>query len=233
MHLFLSDAHIRTDHSERAQKFIRFLSEKKKEFTDLYLLGDIFEFWFEYGVVVPKNYFQVLATLHALIQEGKTVHYVLGNHEVLIGGFMAKIGFRIYQRDTLLEIDGQRVLIGHGHLVDRRLWSAFWSELMNSRVNRALYRLLHPDIGVFLAQAISHLSRRQKKRDAIHALLENYARRRLREPDVDILLLAHSHQPVLKEIMPGKFYVNTGDWINHFSYAVIDRGKVSLEYYCK
>ncbi len=233
MHVFVSDAHIRTDQSDRARRFIRFLNDMKHSFTDLYILGDLFEFWFEYDVVVPKNYFRVLATLHTLIQEGKTLHYVLGNHEVMIGDFLLNFGFRLYHHETVLEIDGRQVLIDHGHRVDQRLWSAFWTELLNSPVNRALYRFLHPDIGVFMAQGIAHLSRRQKRSAVIRSILENYARRRLREPDVDIVLLAHSHQPVIQEPWPGKFYVNTGDWINHFSYAVIDRGKVSLEYYRK
>lgn len=233
MHFFVSDAHIRTDQSERAQNFIRFLSEKKKEFTDLYILGDLFEFWFEYGVVVPKNYFRVLATLHNLIQEDKRVHYFLGNHEVMIGKFLTNLGFRLYTEETRLVIDGRRILIGHGHRVDHRLWSSFWSGLMNSPMNRLLYRFLHPDFGVFLAQIIAHQSRRQKRSSSIQCMLESYARHRLKEPELDIVMLAHSHQPVIQEPLPGKFYVNTGDWVSHFSYAVMDQGKIKLEYYRK
>lgn len=231
MHLFVSDAHIRTDRSDRARRFIRFLGEMKNGITDLYILGDLFEFWFEYNIVVPKRYFRVLVALHELAREGKTLHYLLGNHEVMIGDFLLDLGFRLYRKETRLVIDGRRVLIDHGHRVDQRIWSAFWSGIMGSPVNRALYRLLHPDAGIFLAQAIAHLSRRQKRRPAIRSMLENYARRRLREPDIDIVMLAHCHQPVVQEISPGKFYVNTGDWINHFSYAVIDQGRIRLEYY--
>ncbi len=229
MHLFISDAHIRTDASHRAKTLIKFLRDTSPEMTHLYILGDLFEFWFEYNVVLPKNYFRTLATLHNLLQNGKTIHYVLGNHEVMIGSFLKDFGFIVHPGQTTLSIDGKRVFMAHGNNIDKRLWTSLWEGLMTSRFNHALYRLIHPDVGVFLAQAIAYLSRKLRPSPHLMAMLENYARSKFNE--VDIVMLAHSHIPVLKELNNNKYYVNTGDWIEHFSYGVIDNGKVSLHYY--
>jgi len=231
MHLFVSDAHIRTDQSERAKLLLKFLSESKKKFSDLYILGDLFEFWFEYNISFPKDYFRILATLYNLIQEGKRVHYVLGNHEVMIGNYLHSFGFIVHKSETVIELDGKKVFLAHGNRVDRRLWTWMWEKLLTSKINHALYSLLHPDAGVFLAQGIAYLSRKQRRSTQLARMMELYAQRKLR--DVDIVILAHSHVPTLKEYPDGKFYVNTGDWVANYSYAVLDRGRIRLEYYKK
>ncbi|MGD8978588.1 MAG: UDP-2,3-diacylglucosamine diphosphatase [candidate division WOR-3 bacterium] len=229
MHVFISDAHIRTDKSYRCQKLVRFLHGIRSRLTNLYILGDLFEFWFEYNLVFPKDYFTPLATLYNLIEDGKGVHYILGNHEVTIGRFLNNFGFRVHHGPTILNINGMRVLLEHGNKIDKRLWTSFWESLLTSKLNHALYRLLHPDLGIFLAQGIAYLSRKQHRSYRLETMLENYARRRLR--DVDAVILGHSHQPTLKKFFGNKYYINTGDWVRHFSYAVIDRGSVSLHYY--
>lgn len=229
MHFFISDAHIRTDISYRSKMLIKFLRDIRSDMTDLYILGDLFEFWFEYNIVFPKDYFRTLAALYNLIQDGKTVHYIMGNHEVMIGRFLKEFGFVVHPEHTTLNIDGKSVLLAHGNKIDKRLWTILWEGLLTSKLNHALYSLIHPDIGVFLAQGIAYLSRKQRRSVNLINLLENYARSKLKE--VDIVILAHSHIPVFKKFPDNKYYINTGDWIEHFSYGVIDNGKVSLHYY--
>lgn len=229
MHVFISDAHIRTDKSYRCQMLVRFLHGIRPRLTNLYILGDLFEFWFEYNLVFPKDYFTLLAALYNLIADGKHVHYILGNHEVTIGRFLNNFGFTVHPGPTILEINGMRVLLEHGNKIDKRLWSSFWESLLTSKLNHTLYRLLHPDIGIFLAQGIAYLSRKQHRSEMLENTLENYARRQLR--DVDAVILGHSHHPILKKFPGNKYYINTGDWVKHFSYAVIDGDRVSLNYY--
>jgi UDP-2,3-diacylglucosamine hydrolase len=103
-----------------------------------------------------------------------------------------------------------------------------WEKLLTSKINHALYSLLHPDVGVFIAQGIASLSRKQRRSTQLARMMELYARRKLR--DVDVVLLAHSHVPTLKEFPDGKYYVNTGDWVVNYTYAVMDGGKIRLEY---
>ncbi len=197
--------------------------------TDLYILGDLFEFWFEYNIVFPKDYFKTLATLYNLIQEGKTVHYIMGNHEVMIGRFLKNFGFVVHPEQTTVEIDGKTVYLAHGNKIDRRLWTNLWEKLLTSKINHALYRLIHPDIGVFLAQGIAYLSRKQRRNPNLSKMFEYHARAILKE--VDIAILAHSHIPDFKEYPGNKYYLNIGDWVSNFSYGVIDKGKISLKYY--
>jgi UDP-2,3-diacylglucosamine hydrolase len=229
MHVFISDAHIRTDKSYRCQMLIKFLHDIRHRLTSLYILGDLFEFWFEYNLVFPKDYFAALAALYNLILDGKHVHYILGNHEVTIGRFLNNFGFTVHHGPKIFEIDGMRVLLEHGNKIDKRLWTSLWENLLTSKLNHALYRLLHPDLGILLAQGIAHLSRKQHRSEQLENMLENYALRQLRA--VDIVILGHSHHPVIKEYPAGKYYINTGDWVRHFSYAMIGNGEISLNYY--
>jgi UDP-2,3-diacylglucosamine hydrolase len=229
MHVFLSDVHIRTETSYRAQLFMKFLREKRSDITGLYILGDLFEFWFEYNIVFPKDYFKTLALLYNLIDNGTEVHYVLGNHEVMIGKFLKNFGFTVHDRQATLTLFGKKVLLAHGHMLDRRLWTTLWQKLLTSRMNHALYSLIHPDLGVFLAQGIAYLSRRQRRSPQAVTLLEGYARDQLQE--YDVVVLAHSHVPVLKHFGNDKHYVNTGDWLEHYSYATMDAGGIDLLYY--
>jgi UDP-2,3-diacylglucosamine hydrolase len=230
MHIFVSDAHIRKDNSYRARVFRRFLHEFSSKMDSLFILGDLFEFWFEYRIVFPKDYFKTLALLYNLTQNGVAVHYILGNHEVMTGSLLTDFGFHVHRDCTIQKIDGRRVYIAHGHKVDRRLWTTAWEMLLTSDLNHRLYELIHPDIGVFLAQGIAYLSRKQR-RDPYRAniLLERFAKNKLR--DVDLVILAHSHIPMHKKYNDKKYYINTGNWITDFSYGVIDRDRVALEYY--
>ncbi|MEO0162446.1 MAG: UDP-2,3-diacylglucosamine diphosphatase [candidate division WOR-3 bacterium] len=229
MHIFLSDAHIRKDDSPRAKLLIKFLNEIKDEIENLFILGDMFEFWFEYNIAIPKDYFKVLATFYHLNLKGVKLHYILGNHEVMIGNFLRNLGFSIYREDATVELDGKRIYLAHGNRIDRRLWTVFWENLLQSKINHFLYSMLHPDFGVFLAQGIAHLSRQQPRSQNLNLMLERFAREKLKE--FDIVILAHSHIPVFKNFGNGKFYINTGDWVDNFSYVKLKDGAISLNYY--
>ncbi|MEO0106627.1 MAG: hypothetical protein ABIL46_04785, partial [candidate division WOR-3 bacterium] len=170
-----------------------------------------------------------LVTFYNLSLHNVKLHYVLGNHEVVIGNFLRNLGFVIYSQEAMVELDGKQVYLAHGNKIDRRLWTIFWENLLTSKINHTLYSLLHPDIGVFLAQAIAHFSREQPRSHRLSLLLEKFAREKLK--DFDIVILAHTHIPVFKVYPVEKYYLNTGDWINHFSYGKMVDSKISLNYY--
>uniref|UniRef100_A0A7C4TBC7 UDP-2,3-diacylglucosamine diphosphatase n=1 Tax=candidate division WOR-3 bacterium TaxID=2052148 RepID=A0A7C4TBC7_UNCW3 len=229
MHIFLSDAHIRSDESLRARNLIKFLNQYESKIENLFILGDLFEFWFEYNIVFPKGYFKTLATLYNLVQKGKKVHYILGNHEVLIGNFLRSFGFIVYEREAKITLEGKKFFIAHGHKLDTRLWTMVWGAILTSKLNHRLYQLIHPDFGVYLAQAIAYLSRKQRRSPKLIELLEEFALEKFKE--FDIVILAHSHIPLMKVFEKNKVYINTGDWIENFSYIKIEKGRVSLNYY--
>ena len=208
---------------------LNFLHEIRPDLTELYILGDLFEIWFEYHLVFPKDYFRLLAVLYSILNEGRSIHYILGNHEISIGDFLKNFGFTVHRGPTVFEIDGQRVLLAHGNTIDKRLWTSLWDRLLTSRLNHKLFRLIHPDLGISLAQSVARFSRKQDPSRELDLMLESYASRMLN--DVDIVIMAHSHNPVFKELARDKYYVNTGDWVRHFSYATIENGSVALKYY--
>jgi UDP-2,3-diacylglucosamine hydrolase len=148
---------------------------------------------------------------------------------VTIGNFLNSFGFIVHPEPTIFDIEGKRVLLAHGNKIDKRLWTILWEGLLTSKLNHALYRLLHPDLGIFFAQGIAHLSRKQHQSDRLIKMLEHYALHRLK--DVDVVILAHSHYPIFKKLPGNKYYINTGDWVRNFTYAVIDQQEISLNYY--
>ncbi|UCF69989.1 MAG: UDP-2,3-diacylglucosamine diphosphatase [candidate division WOR-3 bacterium] len=229
MHLFISDAHISNEKNRSSRMLVRFLEEMRLHLTDLYIIGDLFEIWFDYDLVFPKGYFHILASLRSILSEGKEIHYVMGNHEIAIGDFLHDSGIIVHRGPAVFDVDGWRVLLSHGHKVDKRPWTAIWNFLLTSKVNHRLYRMLHPDIGIALAQRIALLSRKQRPSSKLLNMLEDYARRQLH--DVDIVILGHSHLPELKAYAGNKYYINAGDWVTNFSYVLIDNERVSLEYY--
>jgi len=229
MHIFLSDAHIRKDDSYRARLLLKFLNEIKPDLENLFILGDMFEFWFEYNIALPKDYFKILATFYNLHEQGKKLHYILGNHEVVIGNFLKKLGFFVYPNEAEIELEGKKLFLAHGNKIDRRFWTILWENLLTSKFNHRLYSLVHPDIGVFLAQGIAHLSRQQPRSQHLSNMLEKYANEKLK--NFDIVILAHSHIPVIKNYPDNKYYINTGDWVDNFSYVKLVNGAISLNYY--
>lgn len=229
MHIFLSDVHIRKDDSYRGKLLIKFLNEIKYNLKNLFIVGDMFEFWFEYNIALPKDYFKILATFFYLNQQGVKLHYILGNHEVVIGDFLKNLGFLIYRDEAKIELDGKKIFLTHGNKIDRRLWTVLWENLLTSKINHKLYSLIHPDVGIFLAQGIAHLSRQQPRNENLSVMFEKFAMKKLAE--FDIVILAHSHIPAFKNYSDEKYYINTGDWVEHFSYAKLIDGKISLNYY--
>lgn len=229
MHIFLSDAHIRNDEDKRAKFLIKFLNEYEEKIENLYILGDLFEFWFEYDVVIPKGYFKTLATLYNLIKKGKGVTYIMGNHEVLIGKFLKTFGFIVYEDEAVINLGRKKLLLAHGHRIDKRNWTRIWEVLLTSKFNHQLYRLIHPDIGVCLAQGIAFFSRKQRRSSKLVHMLETFAIKKLH--DFDIVILAHSHIPMIKKYDKNKYYINTGDWVDNFSYVIMEEDKISLNYY--
>jgi len=229
MHIFLSDAHIRKDRDRSARMLSQFLRDMKPHMSQLYIVGDLFEFWFEYKSIPPKRYLKTLALLCDIIQSGIPIHYLLGNHEVMVGNYLKNVGFTVHEQPTAFTIYGNRVFVAHGDTIDRRAWSTLWEYLLTSKINRSLYQLFPPDIGILIAQSVAALSRKRPFSADVSESLEKYARTQLQ--DNDIVILAHSHIPVCAEIIDRKYYINLGDWIEHFTYAAMDKTKVVLERY--
>ena len=232
---FISDAHLglQDDKTERQRisSLLDFLTYAGEHADGLYIVGDLFDFWFEYASVTPRRYFPIIFALKELVNKGIPVEYITGNHDFGMDSFFEEdLGIRIHKEPLNTTLDGKRAYISHGDgLAKKDVGYRFLKKVLRNRINIALYRLLHPDIGFRLALFCSKLSRN-------HLAIENkdeeyiqYARAKFAD-GFERVILAHTHRP--QEYRENGFtYINTGDWMHFFSYGKLEGGQLSIEYW--
>ncbi len=196
----------------------------------LVIAGDFFDFWIEYRRAIRADYFGILHRLRSLVDAGVEVHFFAGNHDFGADGFLRKLGLQVYPGRALLEIAGARVLVEHGDGVLRRdRFGRLFRRAAHNPLCRAAYRLLHPDLGVALAEWVSTLSRKRGEFNVTAGQLEEYrraARSRL-GPGCEIVIFGHTHRPDLVSYPEG-VYCNPGGWLSGYSYALLESGRISL-----
>lgn len=234
--IFFSDAHLGAplleDDREREHKIIDFLQDAASENAIIYIVGDLFEFWFEYKHAIPKSNFALLAALHRLTSAGTEIHYLAGNHDMWPSAFLQKeLGVHTHTGEARLRLKAFDILVTHGDgaaASDRgyRLLKKFFQ----SKINIALYRLLHPDFGIPFAKHMSQVSRDKSfTADPLAEEYRTFAINRFAEGH-DIVIMGHTHE-ARHEIYGHKHYLNLGDWISHFSYCHIVDGDISLRHW--
>jgi len=233
--LFLSDVHLDVPphNQERMDVFIGFLrSLDTSRVTRIVLLGDLFDFWFEYKHVVFSGYFDVLRAFAELRDLGVTFDLVGGNHDFWAGRFLEhRLAFTIHRRPVLMDFGGRRVLLCHGDgLNPRDVGYRVYKWIARTRLVIGAFRLIHPDWAMALARLVSRGSRELSRvadptKGAEAAALRTYARRVLAEGTADVVMCGHAHSPAMEEYPApcGKgLYINTGDWLYHRSYVEWD-----------
>ncbi len=240
--LILSDIHLNVapDGRENMEHFTAFLrGVDPARFQRMILLGDLFDFWFEYRHVIFSDYFHVLRAFVDLRDHGMAFHFVCGNHDFWAGRFLRDyLGFEIHCEPVTLDFGGQRVLFAHGDGInpeDRAY--RIYKRIARAPLVIGLFRLLHPDWAMALAQRVSRGSRHMfgaedlSKGPEVEALLR-FARGVLERDEADVVMCGHSHHPMLEHISTPhgvRLYINTGDWMNHQSYVVWDGEAFRLE----
>ncbi len=229
-HYFVSDAHIGARSSGAEPRLVEFLEAIRGRATSLFVLGDLFDFWFEYNRAVPVSGFRVLGALGALAQSGTRVVYLAGNHDVRFTGFFRReLGIESCVGPLVETLDGKRVWMSHGDDLDKRPIPSLFRALMRSRLNQALYALVHPDVGIELARSVSGASRRRPPDARLAEKMASFARGKLSE-DNDVVILAHLHRPELRQFEHG-LYLNTGDWVENCSFGLLSEGRLTLEFW--
>jgi UDP-2,3-diacylglucosamine hydrolase len=238
---FASDQHFgapnAAESAVREKKFVQWLDHIKDGADSLFLLGDLFDFWFEYKKVVPKGFVRVLGKLAELKDAGVQIHFFVGNHDLWMNGyFEQELGIPVYCKPTAFTLSGKQFLIGHGDGLGpgdkgyKRMKKIFTNPLSNW-----LYRWLHPDIGIRLAQYLSLknklISGEEDKvfQGAEKEWLVQYCKKRLQQKHYDYFVFGHRHLPLEIKLSEKTTYLNTGDWIQYFSYAVFDGEQLTLE----
>ena len=232
-----SDAHLGAVPRERERAFLAFLEHAGSAAGTLLINGDLFDFWFEYGTVIPGKHFRVLAALAALVDAGVKVTLMGGNHDAWGGRFLREeVGVAFHTGLLRTELAGRPALIAHGDGLGKGdLRYRALKAVVRSRATIGLFRAIHPEIGLRIAQAVSRTETRQDD-DALHGraqFLEQWARARLAEDSsLAWVVCGHAHLPACVPIAPGRHYLNAGDWIRHNSYIVITcEGEPSLHYW--
>jgi len=240
---FASDQHFGIPDAEssklREKKFISWLDEVKTDAKAIFLLGDLFDFWFEYKTVVPKGFIRVLGKIAELKDSGIPMYFFVGNHDLwMIDYFETELGIPVYHHPKEFVFDEKTFLIGHGDGLGpgdkgyKRMKKVFAHPL-----SKWFYRWLHPDIGVKLAQYLSTKNKLISGQEDIKFLgeenewLAQYAKRKLEQKHYDYFLFGHRHLPMEIQVGKNSKYINTGDWISHFTYAVFDGNELTLKTY--
>ena len=240
---FASDFHLgvptHAKSLEREKRIIAWLDSIKEDAKSIYLLGDIFDFWFEYKTVVPKGYVRLLAKLANLVDDGIEINIIKGNHDMWMYDYLPKeIGVNILQDKTILRENGKQIFLAHGDgLGPGDLGYKLIKKVFASKICQWLFARLHPNFGIGIAQFWSRKSRiaNQEKPDPFlgeeKEWLVSYCKRKQNEMDIDYFVFGHRHLPLEIDIDERSKYINLGDWIHHNSYAVFDKEDLTLQYF--
>ncbi len=230
---FISDAHLGDQlpyPAHRQTDLVNFLTSVKNQMTHLYILGDLFDFWIEYRHAIRPDFFPILHCFRTLVEKGVQIEYVCGNHDFAFGPFLTgKIGIRIHEEPITVNLQGRQIHLVHGDgIIQSDVSQRFLIKLLRNRYLHQVYYLLHPTLGVGLAQSISMASRRkgsQHKPKYNHTDYRAVAKALLNRHDM--VLMGHTHYPELVK-WGDKVYCNTGDWVKHFTYARLQEGQLEL-----
>ncbi|MET1258643.1 UDP-2,3-diacylglucosamine diphosphatase [Flagellimonas sp. DF-77] len=238
---FASDNHLGAPTSKasmpREKRFVQWLDSIKADAAAIYLMGDLFDFWFEYKTVVPKGFTRTLGKLAELSDAGIPITYFVGNHDLWMNGyFEEELQIPVHHKPQVITINDRRFLIGHGDGLGpgdkgfKRMKKVFTNPFA-----KWLFRWLHPDLGVRLAQHLSVNNRIISGEADAKFLGEDkewliqYCKRKLETAHYDFFIFGHRHLPLEIELNPSSTYINLGDWIKYFTYAVFDGERLTLK----
>lgn len=229
----ISDAHLGASPESARRRLLAFLERVPGSAEELVINGDLFDFWFEWSSAVPARHFDVLRALARVTDAGVRVRHVAGNHDAWGGSFLRdEVGMELMEGPIVTDLGGRRTYLAHGDgLASGDLGYRALKTVVRSRSAEALFRLLHPDLAQALVRRVSgsadgpgHGARERA------GVLSRHADRLLGEdPSLDLVVFGHTHCPELREPEPGRHYLNTGDWIEHFTYGVVTPEEVRLE----
>ncbi len=237
---FASDFHLGTlPHSasrERELRIVSWLDFVKRDAKELFLVGDVFDFWFEYATVVPKGYIRFLGKLAELADAGIKITLFKGNHDMWMFGYLKnELGVAIVDHELVLHLDGKSFYVHHGDGLgpgDRKY--KILKRIFRSRFCQWLFARLHPNLGISIAQRWSKHSRAANEVEEQflgedEEWLIQYAKGVLKNQHYDYFIFGHRHLPYNLPLGDGIRIVNLGEWMHFFTYAIWDGRELKLE----
>ena len=238
---FASDNHLGApDYNsslKREKHFVQWLDFIKKDAQEIFLLGDLFDFWFEYKKVVPKGFVRVLGKIAEISDNGIPIHYFVGNHDLWMNDYFQKeLRVKVYRKPKDFNIMNKTFYIGHGDgLGPYDKGYKIMKKVFTNSFAKFLYRIIHPDIGIGIGQYFSQKNKILSGEKDINFLgndkewLAKYSRKKLQEKHRDYFIFGHRHLPIEIELNQNSKYINLGDWINHYTYGVFDGNKFEIK----
>lgn len=238
---FLSDLHLGASHMADAhaneKKVVRFLDEIKEEASELYLLGDVLDYWFEYKHVVPRGYVRFFGKLAEMADSGVKISWLIGNHDIWIFDYIpSELGVKVVDGSILCNVLGTEFQMEHGdaRVGDRKF--RFMRSMFRNRFCQWLYAGVHPRWTVGFAYGCSRRSRNKKCAPVAHEKMKNVEllrRHTIKEIEhgnpAHYFVYGHLHHEVQEVLPDGRHFIILGAWINDFSYAVFDGKEFSLK----
>lgn len=241
---FVSDVHLGapalTNNPEREKLFVSWLDEIKGDVAMLFLMGDIFDYWFEYKKVVPRGFTRALGKIAEIADSGVPVHFFTGNHDIWVFDYLpAELGVQVHHAEMRMSLFGKKFFLAHGDGLDPYdKGYHFLKKIFTNRFFQWAFSHVHPNLGIAIAHAWSKKSRLTKgmgepfkgeKEEGLYVFSKSV----LEQEEVDYFIFGHRHVLIDIPIGTGSRYVNLGDWINHFSYGVFDGESFELKTYKK
>jgi len=233
---FISDVHLGEQpaalEKARVKQFIQFLQKIEPQAARIFFVGDLFDFWFEYKYVISKKHFTLIRQLARMRDNGIEITYLAGNHDFWLGSFFdIELGIKTISDEWTGEIDGKRFYLFHGDgLAKKDYGYRFLKKVLRNRISIRIFRWLHPDWGIPLARFVSGSSRQYTNRVNLNDQNDyiNFAQKRFEE-GFDFVIMGHRHTP-FELTEKNKKYINLGDWLAHYSYAVFDGQELKIQY---
>lgn len=237
---FLSDFHLGAPNAvtslQREKTIVAFLDSIKEDAEEVFIVGDIFDFWFEYKTVVPKGFVRLLGKLAELSDNGIALHFFVGNHDMWIRDYFQKeLNMKVYFEPTHFNLNGKKFLIGHGDGQGPGDHSyKFLKKIFRSPVCQWLFGMIPPSIGMGIANYFSKRSRQaesgheEKFLGEENEWLITYCKEVLQQEHFDYFIFGHRHLPIDFTLNSNSRYINLGEWINFNSYAFFDGNNCTL-----
>lgn len=238
---FFSDAHLGIpDYAsslKRERLIVQFLESIQKDALEIYLMGDLFDFWFEYKAAIPKGYARLLGKLAEITDSGIPIFFFRGNHDIWAFDYLQKeLNIQIERKPQTKEILGKKFYLAHGDGLGKGDYGyKFLKKVFELKLNQWLFRWVHPDIGL---RAGSFFSRRNRYTNEVHDQKTNYVNRHIplletglpkyakeimaKGEKIDYFVMGHYHRKEILELGNNAQFIFLGDWISLFSYGVFD-----------
>ena len=237
---FLSDFHLGAPDYERSlvreKKVVNFLESIRYDASAIFIVGDIFDFWYEYKTVVPKGYTRLLGKLAEITDSGIPMHFFVGNHDMWMSGYFEKeLNIPVYHHPKTFQFNNKSFYIGHGDgLGPGDHGYKFIKKIFRNPVCHWLFGQLHPTLGMGLANYFSRKSKEKTGSSDEHFLGEDkewlilFCKEILQKEQFDYFVFGHRHFPIDFKLTDSSRYINLGDWIRTFTYASFDGNDMQL-----